>query len=122
MKRIITFFVEVFNELFRKLFAPSTRHDTPDINDGTYSQVDQQREILALDGFRLEVKRIVTMQNVSQRLAICKLMAMDGVNYKDRNEVEKFFWRKGVSLDNIQILTDDFYHLQHQKFRGRPEG
>jgi len=113
-------FLKLIENLFNKYLNPIV--DDDDIVDDTYSQVDRQRETLALDEFRLEVKRIVTMQKVSQRLAICKLMAMDGVNYKERSEVEKFFWRKGVSRENIQTLTDDFYHLQHQKFRGRPEG
>jgi len=113
MRRIIKWIRELLNSLLG--YTGDVNVVAPDM----HLPVDTERETIALDQFRKEVKRISALQCISQRLAICKLMAMEEVNYKDRSEVEKFFWHKGVSQENIQTLTDDFYRLQHQKFRGR---
>jgi len=90
----------------------------PDIIQDMYSPVANQREMLAMVELDREVAQISASQSISRREAFCQLMAMDHVNCKERDQVEKFFWSKGVSDENITELTDEFYRLQALKFKG----
>ena len=107
----------VINKL-RQIFAAPDSEVYPDVIDDTYAVPMAEREEIALQRFSADVNELSLDHKISRRKAFCKLMAMDGVNCRERAEVEKFFWREGISEEHVQALTDEFYRLQKLKFNG----
>jgi len=90
----------------------------PEVFDDMNPVVATQREVYAMEQLDTEINLLSAERKLSRREALCKLLEMDKVNYKERSEVEKFFWFKGVSAENITSLTDEFYSLQNKRFKG----
>ncbi len=95
-----------------------TDDSMPEVFDDMHPAIANQREVYAMDELDKEIYMLSSLHKVSRREALCRVMADAGVNCKDRSEVEKFFWGKGVSDENITTLTDEFYRLQDEMFKG----
>jgi len=110
--------IKLLRAFFRALLGYPSKDAGPDEFDDMHPDITNQREVYAMDKLDTEIKFLSAECKISRREALCKLLEMNGVNCKERSEVEKFFWGKGVSAENITTLTDEFYHLQNKKFKG----
>lgn len=115
MKAIIKAIIKFLRAV---LGYPEDVADTVDGYDVMDPAVAATREEYALDQLEGELKYLGVEYKISRRETFCKLMELDNVDYKDRSEVAGFFWRKGVSNEQIAILIDEFYSLQNKRFGG----
>jgi len=113
--------MKLFIKILR-MFLGYPEEPVHEILDDINPAVNNQREKYAMDQLDTELKFISAELKISRREALCKLMEMNDVDYKERSEVEKFFWFKGVSAENITTLTDEFYSLQNKEFSGEQNG
>lgn len=99
------------SQWFRKFFTKPV-DDVPDceiIED--FYPVFSEREEVSFRVLMEEICETSKAEKLSRREVLCKMMDAAGINCHSRNDVSKFFWKKGISASAVKELTDEFMDL-----------
>ena len=95
-------------ELFRKFISKRADEECNSEIIEDYYPVFKDREEAAFLLMMESVCEISREMKLSHRQVFCNLMTDEGLNFKNRNDVTKFFWQHGLSAEQVKDMTDEF--------------